>query len=87
MPFKYTRELIDSGFTYKAYRDELNMQLAEPTADEHAQKMHHYVEKNVELMDGFDKYFKVTEPLKLTLANAPATTWIVITELVRRCCI
>jgi len=80
MAFLYNQELLDSAFTYSAYRDFINNTLAQPPVDEAAEKMRPYIEKNVVLMEKYDETYEVSDNLKAALEAAPATIWLVLTE-------
>lgn len=80
MSFNYTAGFLEKGYTYAAYREAINEQLAKPASDEAAEKMKHYAYKNVLLMDRYDEAYVVSDTLREVLAEAPRTTWLVITE-------
>lgn len=80
MAFPYNQELLDSAFTYSAYRKFIDDLLAQPPVDEAAEKMRPYIEKNVVLMKKYDETYQVSDTLKTALETAPATIWLVLTE-------
>lgn len=80
MAFPYNQELINNAFTYSAYRQLLNDELAQPPKDEAAEKMRPYTQKNVLLMDQFDAAYRVSDSLKTALQAAPSAIWLVLTE-------
>lgn len=80
MNFPYTRTLIENAFTYSAYRQYVDQQLALPAQDEAAEKMKPYIQKNAQLMQHHDHTYRVSAPLHAALSAAPATTWLVLTE-------
>jgi len=80
MGFSYNQELINNAFTYSAYRQHLNHEMAQPPKDENAEKMRPHTQKNVTLMDQFDSAYQVTDHLKATLQAAPPAIWLVLTE-------
>ena len=80
MPFEYTRELLSTGLTYAAYRKGIDDLLDTPAPDEHAEKIRHYIRKNVLLMTEYDETYTVADTLNVALATAPHVTWLVITE-------
>lgn len=80
MSFQYTTQLINSAFNYKSYRQQIADELAKPPADEAALKMRSYTQRNVDLMDKYDRDYKLSDQLKAALEHAPATTWLVLTE-------
>lgn len=80
MAFIYRDELINSSFTYPAYRRHIDEWLAEPVRDEAAEKMYPYTRDNAALMEQYDKTCKVDDSLIDILKAAPATVWLVLTE-------
>ena len=80
MSFLYTQEFIQSGFTYKAYRQGLNDLLDSTPLDDTGRKMQHYIAKNVALMNKYDGTYKVATRLEAAVREAPAVAWLVITE-------
>ena len=80
MAFSYNQELITKAFTYSAYRQHLNDELAQPSKDENAEKMRSYTQKNVMLMDKFDTAYQISDRLKAALQAAPPAIWLVLTE-------
>jgi len=80
MSFPYTTQFINSAFSYNSYRQQIADELARPPADESALKMRPYIQKNAELMDEYERDYKLSDQLKATLEHAPATTWLVLTE-------
>ncbi|MGI4729877.1 MAG: hypothetical protein ACRYGB_14980, partial [Janthinobacterium lividum] len=67
MAFPYNQELLDSAFTYSAYRKFIDDLLSQPPADEAAEKMRPYIEKNVVLMKKYDETYQVSDTLKTAL--------------------
>ena len=80
MPFNYTKEFINNALTYSQYRKGIDDALSLPPVDEAAEKMRHYIEKNVGLMNLYDSSYVINQELKAIIDNAPTTTWMVITE-------
>jgi hypothetical protein len=80
MSFTYTPQLIDNAYTYTAYRHAIDEMLSQPPINAAAEKVRPYIIKNVELMAEYDKTYEVFDSVKETLAKAPATTWLVLTE-------
>jgi hypothetical protein len=79
MPFTYDEQFINSGLTYDAYRRQVKQALTLSPADETAIKMRPYLESGNAVMDQYANC-TVSDELKATLQEAPATTWLVITE-------
>jgi len=80
MAFPYNQDFINTAFTYGAYRQHINNELAQPPKDESAEKMRPFIQQNVTLMDKFDTTYQASDRLKATLQKAPPTIWLVLTE-------
>lgn len=80
MSFLYTKELINSAVSYEEYRKQINYELSTKPKDESAFKLRSYVERNVTLMSEYDQRYKLGGPLTDAIKQAPATTWLVLTE-------
>ena len=80
MAFIYREELINSAFTYSAYRKHIDEGLAQPATNEAAEKMRPYTQDNAALMEQYDQTYKVNDSLKDALKASPATLWLVLTE-------
>lgn len=80
MAFIYTQELIDNSLSYSDYRKQISETLAFPPADAAAEKLRPYLANNAKLMDEYDQSYQVSPQLLSSVADAPATTWLVITE-------
>jgi len=80
MALIYTNELIESALTYPEYRQLINDTLVSPPVDAAAEKMRHYIQKNVVLMDEYDSSYRVSPELLAAVTAAQPATWLVITE-------
>ena len=80
MSFTYTHQLIDSAYTYTAYRQKLDELMALPPADALAEKVRPHIINNIKLMEEYDHSYQLFDSLKASLEKAPATTWLVLTE-------
>lgn len=80
MPFNYTQELIDSALTYDQYRNDIKEDLEGGTSPEDDAKMRGFARKNDRLMDQYDASATIEKNLKVALADAPPTIWLMITE-------
>jgi hypothetical protein len=79
MGFPYSQDLIDQAFTYTDYRKSIEDFIAKPATDEASLKRLPYTRNNAAIMDRYDASL-IDNGLKALLANAPATTWLVLTE-------
>ena len=80
MTFIYTPSLIRSGLTYAAYKQHLHDVLAQPPADDNAEKLRPRMQENIAFMDVYDRAYVVSDMLKKTIENTPDTIWLVIAE-------
>lgn len=78
--FIYTPELIGSAMTYYAYRQHVKENIAKPAADEAAERLRAFSERNSRLMDEYDQSYRVSDELKYIIRQAPETVWLVLTE-------
>lgn len=80
MAYQYAHELIESALTYSEYRRQISDMLALPPAGSAAARMRPYLSTNAQLMDEYDRDYRVWPELIAAVSEAPATTWLVITE-------
>jgi len=78
--FPFSQPLIDGALTYDQYRKGLHAHLQNPPPGEAALKMIPYTQRNQELMDEYDRSYRLTDELKAVMQTLPVLTWVVITE-------
>jgi hypothetical protein len=80
MAFLYTNELIDNALTYPNYRKGIKETLDVAPTTAAAEKMRPHIVNNLVLMDEYDQSYQLSRYLDETVATAPSTIWLVITE-------
>lgn len=83
LPRVITQDVIDSAYSYEAYRQMIDRLLAagKTTGENHSEAMLHYTKMNVHRMKRLDKQIRLSEELKQALAEIDQPqTWLVLTE-------
>ena len=80
MPFSYSPEFLNGGFTYESYRQHLNKFVNTSTTDEASLKMLPYISANIALMNKYDESYRLSEELVSIVEQSSPVTWLVITE-------
>jgi hypothetical protein len=80
MSYSYSKDLLDVALSYADYRSGINELLSAPPAGEQEEKMRPYISNNVQMMDGFDSSYVVSDQLRQALHDASPSIWFVLTE-------
>ena len=80
MSYPFSKELLEVALGYADYRSGINESLSSPPAGEQEEKMRPYISNNVEMMDGFDSSYVVSDHLRQALRDATPSIWLVLTE-------
>jgi hypothetical protein len=78
-----TQDVIDSAYSYQAYRQMIDRLLADgkTTGENHSEAMLHYTKMNVHRMKRLDKQIRLSDELKQALDEVDQPqTWLVLTE-------
>ncbi len=76
----YSKELLNVSLSYADYRSGINEVLSAPPAGDQEEKMRPYIINNVEMMNGFDSSYRVSDELRQALLDASPSIWLVLTE-------